>query len=150
MVHLEAAAPSVYESIMPTPTVQDWAGRVVRPSDTFQPICWGAGFHKASDADGFGVVIKPPDFEAEARLRIWRGAGQEFSIPGDPIHELRFYFTELLGDKPRHLPTLIWFPLPDIEPGFYLADVALLHEGEPRPFAVGYFPAKEWGWRAGD
>ena len=131
------------------PTATEWAGRVLKPTKDFQPVGWGSGFWNDGHGNAFGVVIDPPRFDAIARVRLWLGNGQEFSKPGKPLTEIRCRFCDLLGSRPSHLPTMVYFPLPRLDPGFYLADIAMLSDGSPMPFGVGIYDAPNWSWRAG-
>lgn len=135
---------------MHEPTASKWAGRVLRPTKDFQPISWGAGFHSNGHGDAFGIVIDPPRFAAVTRMRIWKGAaGLDFEVPSQLIWEGHFEFGDLLGNRPHHLPTMIWFPIPKLAEGFYLAEVSMLDNGQVVPFGVGIYDAPSWTWQAG-
>lgn len=131
------------------PTIALWAGRVLRPTNDFQPICWGAGFEFDGHGNSFGLVVVPPDFDAIARVRIWSFPDDSFTEPGEPLSDARYLFRDLLGERPLHLPTMVWFPLPSLSPGRYLADIAMLADGQPRPFGAGIYDVRDWSWRAG-
>jgi len=131
------------------PTVKNWAGRVLRPNAGFPVACWGAGFQFDGCGNSFGMVIEPPASDTIARVRFWHCIDDGFSPPSEPLSVELYPFSDLLGDKPRHLPTMIWFPLPDLIPGRYLADIAMLADGQPLPFGVGIYDAHDWSWRAG-
>ncbi len=131
------------------PTAANWAGRVLRPGLGFQPVCWGAGFQFDGRGKSFGMVIDPPAFEAIARMRLWNCGDEGFTVPVEPLWVGHYPFQQLMGNKPRHLPTMVWFPLPNLAPGKYLVDIAMLADEQPKPFGVGIYDAQEWSWRAG-
>ncbi len=94
-----------------------------------------------------GIAVVTPEFEALARIRVWRLASSAFSRPTDLVSDDRHPLN--LPGRPHRFPTMAWFPLPALAPGLYAADISLLVDGTPRPFGIGVYTAPEWSWRAG-
>jgi len=129
------------------PTAREWAGRVLRPTDVFQPLCWGAGFLVGDPApEGFGLALLPPQSDVVAVLRVWRGSSERFAPPTALISEDHH---PIAGTGKPGPARMTWFPLPRLGPGLHLVDIRLSSEGKDQPVGVGVYPTSNWSWRAG-